>query len=141
MILSYRFRYKDGPWESVEQDISFDWTDCNYGGNRRWFLCPQCNRRVALLYGAWKYFLCRHCYGLTYSSQQESKPDRLMRKARKIRERLGASEDLFEPIFFKPKGMHKKTFDRLRLDADRAVTLSWAIMGKKLGVSLNELWR
>ena len=41
------------------------------------------------------------------------RPDRLIRKARKIRVLVGASDDLQEPIWRKPKGMHRKTFDRL----------------------------
>ena len=39
--------------------------------------------------------------------------NRLIRKARKIRALVGASDDLQEPIWRKPKGMHRKTFDRL----------------------------
>ncbi len=137
--LNYRHRPRGGEWEGVEQTISFDQTPCNYGGDRTWFLCPRCRRRVAVLYGAGKYFYCRHCYGLTYSSQQECKADRLMRKARKIRKRIGASHDLFEPIMSKPKQMHQKTFDRLRRQARRASTLSLMIMGKRLGMSFDEL--
>lgn len=128
MILNFRHRQNGGEWESVEQDIPFDRTPCHYGGFRLWFNCPRCSRRVAVLYCAGKYFYCRHCYGLTYSSQQESRPDRLMRKARKIRKRLGASKNLFEPILFKPKHMHQKTFDRLRLEANIASTLSLNIV-------------
>ncbi len=137
MILTYRHRPHGGEWESVEQSIPFDKTACNYGGFRIWFLCPRCNRRVAVVYGAGKYFLCRHCYGLTYSSQQESKPYRLMRKARKIRARLGASNDLFESILFKPKNMHWKTFDYLRREADYANDLSWIIIEQRLGINSN----
>jgi hypothetical protein len=55
-----------------------------------------------------------------------------MRKARKIRERLGASNDLMEPILFKPKNMHQKTFDRLRKEEKHANDLSWVIMGQRL---------
>ncbi|MFX0095722.1 MAG: hypothetical protein ACFFBD_28550 [Candidatus Hodarchaeota archaeon] len=134
MILNYRHRQNGGEWESVEQFIPFERTPCNYGGCRWWFKCPNCSRRVALLYGAGKYFLCRHCYGLVYSSQQESRPDRLMRKARKIRKRLGASKNLMESILFKPKNMHQKTFDRLRREAEHANNLSWIIMGQRLGI-------
>ncbi|MEI6127263.1 MAG: hypothetical protein WCQ99_12005 [Pseudomonadota bacterium] len=45
-----------------------------FGGSRYWFLCPGrgCGRRVGKLYGAGKYFLCRHCYNLTYDSCRES---------------------------------------------------------------------
>jgi len=136
MILNYRHRPHGGEWESVEQAISFDRTSCNYGGYRTWFLCPRCWKRVAILYGAGKYFFCRHCYDFTYSSQQESRPDRLMRKARKIRARLGASNNLMESILFKPKNMHQKTFDRLRREADHANNLSWIIMGQRYGIHL-----
>ncbi len=132
IILDYRHRPRGGEWEPVEQVISFDRTHCNYGGQRTWFLCPGCYKRVAILYGAGKYFFCRHCYGLVYSSQQESKADRFMRKARKIRKRLGASNNLMEPILFKPNNMHQKTFDRLRREAEHANNLSWTIMAQKL---------
>jgi len=130
MVLNYRHRPHGGEWEDVEQAISFDRTPCNYGGFRTWFRCSRCWRRVALIYGAGKYFLCRHCYNLTYASQQESRGDRLMRKARKIRERLGASNNLMESILFKPKNMHQKTFDRLRYAND----LSWIIASQRLGL-------
>ena len=131
MVLNYRYRLHGKDWEDVEQAISFDRTPCNYGGFRTWFLCPHCKRRVALIYSAGKYLLCRHCYDLTYASQQENRADRLMRKARKIRERLGASNDLMEPILFKPKNMHQKTFDRLREEAEQAENLGWIVAGFK----------
>ena len=61
-------------WRGVQmaQEISLGWTSCNYGGRRPWFICGNCGRRVAVLYGAGKYFACRHCYDLTYRSCQES---------------------------------------------------------------------
>jgi hypothetical protein len=130
LILVYRNRQYGGRWENIEDEIYFTWTQCNYGGNRRWFLCPECNRRVAVIYGG-KYYRCRHCHNLTYSSQQESKSDRLMRKARKIRSRLGASENLAKPIMFKPKNMHQKTFDRLRREANDASNLAVNIMWQR----------
>jgi len=136
MVLNYRHRPRGGEWENVKQVVLFDRTQCNYGEHRTWMLCPRCWQRVALLYGAGKYFWCRHCYDLTYSSQQESRPDRLMRKARKIRARLGASNNLMESILFKPKNMHQKTFDRLRREADHASNLSLIIMGQRLGISI-----
>ena len=136
MVLNYRHRPYGSEGENVEQVVVFDRTPCNYGGNRTWFLCPQCWQRVAVLYGAGKYFWCRHCYDLTYSSQQESRADRLMRKARKIRAQLGASNSFMEPILFKPKNMHQKTFDRLRKEADNASNLSMVIMGQQLGINI-----
>ena len=139
MILYYRYRPHGGEWEQVEQTIQFDRTPCNYGGSRIWFLCPYCGKRVAVLYGAGKYFLCRHCHNLAYASQQESGSSRLIRKARKIRRRLNAPGSIFEPILFKPKHMHRKTFDRLRNEAYRAGDEGWEIGTEALDRRLNHL--
>ncbi len=103
------------------QTVTLDWTPCHYGGQRAWFLCPGCERRAGILYGGGESLRCRHCSDLTYSSQKERRPDRLLRKAQKIRGLLGQSGDLGEVIRFKPKNMHYKTFDRLRREADEAV--------------------
>jgi len=59
------------------------------------------------------YFKCRHCYQLVYGSEQESTYDRVLRKNRKIRKKLGADSDLDITILQKPKGMHWSTFDKL----------------------------
>jgi hypothetical protein len=135
LVLIYRNRQNGGQWEQIKDEIFFTWTPCNYGSNRVWFLCPGCNQRVAIIYGG-KYYRCRHCHNLTYSSQQESESDRLMRKARKIRSQLGASKNLSVPILFKPKNIHQKTFDRLRKTADDASNRSIIIMGKRLGINV-----
>lgn len=135
IVLIYRHRINGGEWEDVEQHISFDKTPCNYGGYRTWFLCPRCLNRVAILYGAGKYFLCRHCYDLTYSSQQEAWEDRMLRKSRNIKERLGVKDPIGR-IIFKPKGMHQKTFDRLRFQAERCEYIGWINVGRKLGIKV-----
>jgi len=114
IILKYQYHPRDREWEQVNQEILFDPTPCNYGGYRKWFLCPHCLRRVAILYGAGKYFFCRLCYNLTYTSQQENHADRLMRKARNIRKRLGGGNNLMDPFPPKPKGVHWATYWRLR---------------------------
>jgi hypothetical protein len=52
-----------------------------FGGLRWWFVCPllvsgrPCRRRVGKLYlpPRARYFGCRHCYDLTYTSCQESR--------------------------------------------------------------------
>lgn len=114
LFLIYRIRQRGEDWEDVKETVYLSRTSCNYGGNRPWFICPgvkngrYCGRRVAILYLADKYFLCRHCYGLSYSSQNETELDRMNRKVRKIRQRLS------EKIWLKPKRMHQATFDELR---------------------------
>ena len=140
----YRIKSGSGEWQKFEYPIELQSTSLPWGGLRWWFTCPlilgddACGRRVAKLYlpPGQRFFGCRHCYNLTYSSQQEGVADRLMRKARKIRARLGASNSFMEPILFKPKNMHQKTFDRLRREADRASNLSMMIMAHRLGINI-----
>jgi len=114
ITLSYQYGTAIKDWEQMEQTIALDWTPCNLGGHRTWFLCPRCDRRVAILYGDAKRLRCRTCCGLVYGSQREAVADRLRRKARKIRERLGADNNLFMAVMAKPKGMHQKTFESLK---------------------------
>jgi hypothetical protein len=72
ITLTYRHKRYGQEWEDVRQDVPLDWTPCHFGGERPWFICGNCGRRVAVIYGAGKYFACRHCYDLTYRSCQES---------------------------------------------------------------------
>jgi hypothetical protein len=104
------FRHKSGPsgdWEDVQQSVELDWTPCNFGGERPWFICPSagCGRRVAILYGPGRYFLCRHCYDLSYQSQRDNKMYRALHRAQDVRRRLGGSANMTEPFPEKPKGM------------------------------------
>ena len=112
------YRHRSGPggeWEDVHEPVTLDWSACNFGGARPWFVCPgdECGRRVAILYSAGRYFLCRHCYDLSYESQREDKLQRALRRAQKIRERLGGSASLMDPFPEKPKGMHWRTYEWL----------------------------
>ncbi len=131
MNIHYIHRSDCGESVSTQQDIIFDRTKCNYGGSRLWFKCSKCGRRVAVLYYLTGGFLCRHCHNLTYASQQEDKEYRMMRKASKIRKRLGAVDSLLSPIWEKPKYMHQSTFDRLRSEAEGAHNASWIISEKR----------
>jgi hypothetical protein len=81
-------------WTSTQQEESADYTvgltatRPRFGGLRWWFVCPlvvggrHCQRRVGKLYlpPSSRYFGCRRCHRLTYTSCQEShKHDRLHR--------------------------------------------------------------
>ena len=133
LVLKYRAKI-GGEWEDVEEPVQFDRTSCHYGGERLWFLCPHCGRRVAVRYGHRARFLCRHCYALPYGSQNEDYVDRMVRKARRLRARLGASDDLSQPILWKPKGMHQKTFERLRKAAEKADEEAALALAAKIGM-------
>jgi hypothetical protein len=116
VIFFYRHRRgMDGDWEDVKQTVPLEWTPCNLGGERPWFICPGtgCGRRVAVLYRLGRYFLCRHCYDLTYQSQRDNKMYRALHRAQKIRERLGGSTNMTEPFPERPKGMRHDTYMRL----------------------------
>ncbi len=125
VVLSYRHQggsFAGGEWEDVREPVSLEWTPCNFGGERPWFLCPGagCGRRVAVLYAPGRYFLCRHCYDLSYQSQRDNVMYRALYKAQAIRERLRGSANMMEPFPERPKGMHHETYRRLREEHDVA---------------------
>jgi hypothetical protein len=74
-----------------------------------------CDRRDARLYlppGEGE-FLCRNCHDLRYLSQRVGADELLDRRALAIRRRLGQKE-LGQPFPPRPRGMHTKTYERLR---------------------------
>jgi len=76
--LHYR-RVRDD--EQLDYMVPLTTTGLPWGGVRWWFVCPLtcngrcCGRRVGKLYlpPGGRYYGCRHCYDLTYSSCQESR--------------------------------------------------------------------
>ncbi|HZB09726.1 MAG TPA: hypothetical protein VE525_11520 [Rubrobacter sp.] len=125
ITLHYRHRSGlGGEWEDVREPVHLSWTACNFGGERPWFICPGagCGRRVAVLYGSGRYFLCRHCYDLVYESQREDKMHRALRRAQKIRMLLGGSANMMEPFPEKPKGIHHDTYMKLFWEHHEAET-------------------
>ncbi len=124
--------------EKIKYSVPVNYTTCNYGGERPWFLCPHCGRRVSKLYLSNKYFWCRHCWGLTYESQGENKADRLLRKVQKKRAKLGGSTATVDPIPEKPKGMHQQTYLRKKLEIIDLEERMWGTAAEQFGV--NVLW-
>jgi len=113
LLLKYYIKKSGNRWLPVSTKVFLDWTSCHYGGHRPWFRCPCCDSRVAILY-AGKYYRCRICHNLAYPSENEGTVDRLFRQANKIRRRLNCEPGIQNRIIFAPKGMHYKTFTRLR---------------------------
>jgi hypothetical protein len=105
--------------------IWLEWTLCNYGGARPWFVCPRgCGNRVAILYcgpdpG------CRHCYKLAYQSQRESRKHRALHQAQEIRIRLGGSGSLADDFPSKPKSMTWRTYQCLFAKAMASENVFW----------------
>ncbi len=137
------------------EDVELDHTACNYGGERPWWLCPECGRRCAVLYLVRLSLLdansvftaalaamerdwsegapvldgretrglvrCRVCAELAYITAQASRLARKGRKANKLRQRIDWPDDAPYPV--RPRGMHRRTFERLLaqyLAAERA---------------------
>ena len=117
---SLRFRYTMAG-KPVQHTVYLEQTDCHYGGVRYWFSCEYCQRRVGILYLSGCQCACRHCFKLAYKSERETTHDRLFRKADKIRRRLGWQPGIAFPDGAKPKGMHWKTFYRMKAAHDITV--------------------
>jgi hypothetical protein len=114
----------------VAETVRIVRTPCRFGGARPYFICPgpvndiACGRRVAKLHGPGRYFLCRSCYRLAHTSQSEGAWNRALRRANKIRQRLGGESDLAAPFPDRPKGMWRQTYERLRNQAFEAEMLA-----------------
>ena len=62
--------------------ITFEYSRGGRGGQRRWFRCPRCGRRMFKLYRPLRspFFACRQCHDLTYLCVQkhDARLDRLV---------------------------------------------------------------
>jgi hypothetical protein len=122
-----RLRFADDDLSAVERQVTESVrivrVPCRYGGTRPYFICPgivngtACGRRVTKLYAPGRYFLCRHCYRLAYASQSEDLLNRSVRQANKIKQRLGGNGGMDSPFPPRPKGMWRRTYERLREQA------------------------
>lgn len=112
VTLDYRVKQPDGTWQPMNYAVRLDRTSCNYGGQRIWWLCPHCSRRVAVLWGGRKY-ACRHCHDLAYESTRTAPDSKAFARADKLRKRLGWVPGVAHGIGDRPKGMHWKTYLRL----------------------------
>lgn len=98
--------------------VTIEWTPCNYGGKRAWFICSKCGRRVRKLYLRSGYFHCRRCQQLNYYSQQQSKSDQ---KLDGIREKIYYIQKQLKAVLLdhnrfwipRPKGMHYRRYKQL----------------------------
>lgn len=141
IVLLYRSRIGSEEWQDVEEPIPIRWMLCRYGGRRPYFVCPgivngvACRRQVVKLYSAGRYYLCRHCYRLTHASRNEDSCDRALRRANKIRMRLGGEPGTCSIFPLRPKGMWQRTYDRMR----HSVFDAEAIAGERLEMMVARL--
>jgi predicted RNA-binding Zn-ribbon protein involved in translation (DUF1610 family) len=108
LILSYQAND-----EPVEINVSYDETQTGFG-TRKWFVCPSCGGRCAVLYLKGKYFACRKCQNLNYRSSQLSGEGTYYHEQLEKLCRILKTE--YEPLThyppFKPKNMHWRTYQK-----------------------------
>jgi hypothetical protein len=138
--LSYTVRVWHDGWENMVETISIVHLRCRFGGSRAYFICPgpgdgtECGRRVTKLHLSRRYFLCRHCNQLSYASQYEQPWERALRRASKLKQRLGIDVGIAD-LPDKPKGMWVRTYACLLdeiLRAEIRVSEAEANMFKRL---------
>ena len=122
-ISRYRAQLRHSDAESIEVNythrskpycysIQLSKSACHYGGYRYWWLCPQCSKRVSVLYCAGLY-VCRHCINAPYGSQLQQPVDRLFSRLNAIRARLEWQRGIANPQGGRPRYMHASTYERL----------------------------
>ena len=131
VTLKYKSRSYGEDWSDVEHHVPISWTPCRFGGERPWFACSA--------YGSGK-SAARCCQAIparqvicvpSLPRPRLCQPTRSLQPTRplprsKIGSRLGGSVSMFEDFPDKPKGMHWRTYDRLRGRYDMAEARSMA---------------
>lgn len=120
MRLTYTLTRQGEPVK-IDETFLLAFTQQPFGGVRGWIVCKGCGRRCRVLYGG-AHFRCRCCCRLTYESQFERFYAHGVSRAIKVREKLKGEVGLAYPFPDRPKGMHWRTYRRLR-DADWAAQM------------------
>ena len=132
VLLEYIHQSPEKEEQLVTETIWLDYTAPHFGGKRAWFSCPQCCKRVAVLFRVDRRFRCRKCHKLSYPTQSWDEFDRSGHKARKIRIKLGGSGGLGEKFPPKPVGMHLRTYFMLMQKAVNAEQKFWTLANEKI---------
>ncbi len=128
IVLDYSIKARgETTWTPVCEAITIETTECHYGGERPWFLCPRCFSRRAVLFSVDGCFRCRECHDVAYTSTRETADDRLIRRALAIQKRLGGHKygTVFDPEP-KPPYMHWSTYTKLCDELDDLARTSYA---------------
>jgi hypothetical protein len=132
-ILSSRYWLElDFAGRDTMQRVRVSWTRCHLGGWRPWMHCPYCEKRVAKLLKGMGGYCCRACIGSPlYACQTRSAHGRRHFEICKIRLQLNGMASLLEPFPERPRGMHRKRYDRMKARAlDLEMDLPPKLRGK-----------
>lgn len=86
--------------------IRLTFTKQKLQGYRRWFLCPECGKRCAVLRLRSRGPACNECIGYKQPSKQEAVGMRGFVRVERLRKRLGWKPGIAHGLGHKPKGMH-----------------------------------
>ncbi len=145
IVLRYRVSVADEPWHEVVETVRIERLPCGFGGSRAYLRCPgavngvACRRRVVKLYLRGRYFLCRTCHQLVYPSQSEGERDRALRRADKIRLRLGGEPGAARSFPTRPRGMWRRTYARLCREAFEAEDFAFQSIAESVERCLRRL--
>lgn len=109
LTLAYRQHGQCGAAAVVRCEVLLTRSPCRYGGERPWFLCPECGNRVANLYLC-RSPACRKCHGLVYRTQRISELARLGMRVRKLELRWANGAPSWD--LQRPKGKWWATWER-----------------------------
>lgn len=109
--------------------------DSSSASTKLYISCPYCQKKKQHLYITSKALGCRQCLNIHYPCQSERPRDRLMRKIRSKRKSIwGASYPDVNNLFAhpqhwsKPKGLHWKTFNRLKDELNQLERRYWPMV-------------
>jgi hypothetical protein len=104
----------------IPQLVRVSWTWCHFGGTRPWLHCPFCEIRVRRLFKGLAGYFCRPCVGdPPYESQLRNDTARAYLRAYRMRERLGGSRPVVDPIPPRPFRMWRRTYDQICAEIER----------------------
>lgn len=110
--LEYRYLWRDSTWQDVDQRDTITHSPCHLGAERPWFVCPNCQQRVGILY-LWHTPRCRKCARLVYASQSVDAFNRSWARTDTLEARFAGGNEKWN--FRRPKGMRVVTYERLKL--------------------------
>jgi hypothetical protein len=129
MTVSYQCLEKTTEeWQPIEQVVYLAHTACSFGGSRHWFVCPSCSQRMAVVVVDGALVACRHCLRLPYASCNGDRIDRSVSRRDKYKAKLGGDKGLQQ----RPKGMHHRTWQRLRLQYRNTALQGWQWVDARL---------
>jgi hypothetical protein len=119
-VLQYNVRRAPDDVRPITDVIALAQSHRGRAGQSWLFCCPGCTRRVADLYPKGAYFRCRKCCGVGYRSQRQTRVERGLEKAARIKRQLGGTGEYGERVPERPKGMQWRTYLRLLEDLAEA---------------------